>query len=64
MRQGGAGKPLERRIVIDIAVDDLAAVSVAGVLAVADIGDDEQLRVLALQCTNSPLHDAVVVVGA
>ena len=38
--------------------------AVAGVLAVADVGHDQQFRNLAAQCPDSLLHDAVIVVGA
>jgi hypothetical protein len=57
-------QPLERGVVIHVAVDDVAAVSVAGVFAVADVGDDQQPRRLFAQGADGPLHDAIVIVCA
>ena len=43
MRDGRAHELLDRRIVGDLVVDDDAAVAVVGVLAEADVGDDEHV---------------------
>ena len=44
--------------------DDLAAVAVAGVFAVADVGDQQQFGQGALHRAHGPLHDAVLGVGS
>ncbi len=41
VRDGRSHELLDRRIVGDLVVDDDAAVAVVGVLAQADVGDDE-----------------------
>ena len=61
-------QPFERCVVIHIAIhvalDDLAAVPVAGVLAIADVGHHQQLRHLLFDGADGALHNAVVGVGA
>ncbi len=61
---GTGGEPFERGVVVDVAVDDLAAVAVAGVLAVADVGDDDEFGVGGFDGADGLLDDAVVVVRA
>ena len=39
-----AASHFERGVVIHVAVDDLAAMAVAGVFAIADVGHDQQVR--------------------
>jgi acylphosphatase len=56
----GGGKPLERGIVVDIAIYDFPAVAVACVFAIADIGEDEQSGNFALDRTNRALNNAVL----
>ncbi len=60
----GIGQPFERRVVVDIAVHDLAAMPVAGVLAVAHVGDDQKFGQRPLQRPHGPLHDSVLGVSA
>src|SRR6185312_6794044 len=55
---------VERQIVMNITVHNLAAMSVARVLAVADVSDDEQPWNFALNRPNRPLHNTLVVVRA
>ena len=64
VRNGGLGQPLEGGVVIHVAVLDVAAVAVAGVFAIADVGDDQQALGLPADGADGALHDAVVVVGA
>ncbi len=59
----GFGQPGERSVVIHIAIDDFSAMAVAGVLAVADVGDHQQLGHRALHGAHGALHDPVVGVG-
>jgi acylphosphatase len=56
----GGGKPLERGIVVDIAIYDFPAVAVTCVFAIADIGEDEQSGNFALDRTNRALNNAVL----
>ena len=61
------GRPreqLERLVVRDLAVADHAAVAVRGVLAEADVGDEDELRVLGAHRPQRPLDDPVLVPGA
>ena len=58
------GQHLQGEVVVDVAVLDDAAVTVAGVFAEADVGDDEQLRHLFLEGGDRHLDDALLVVGA
>ena len=58
------GQPFERCVVIHVAVHDLAAMAVAGVLAIANIGDDQQFGHGFFDRTHGALHDSVVVVCA
>ena len=60
----GLGQPLERGVVIHVVVFDETAVAVAGVFAIADVGDDQQLGGFAAHGADGVLHDAVVGVGA
>ena len=64
MADGLGGQPLERRIVVDVAVPvELAAVPMARVLAHADVGDDDHRRSFRADRADGLLHDAMVVVG-
>ena len=47
MRQRAGRQPFERGVVIHVAVHDLAAMPVAGVFAIADVGDHQQIRQVA-----------------
>ena len=67
----GAREQLERGIVVDVeaavvGLDDHAAVAVAGVLAEADVGDEDKLfcGCTLLEGAKALLHDSVVVPGA
>src|SRR5205809_361452 len=60
---GDACDQFERRIVLHGPVLDDAAVTVAGVLAEAHVGDDEQIRHGVLHGADRLLDDAVVGVG-
>ncbi len=60
----GLGQPLQGGIVIHVAILDVAAVAVAGVLAIAHVGDHQQLGRLAADGADGALDDAIVVVGA
>src|SRR3989304_4119888 len=60
----GLGQQLERRVVGDLAVFDLAAVAVTGVLAETNVGDDQQPGDFLLHCLHRALDDAVLGVGA
>ena len=62
VRQRRRRQPFERGIVVDVAVDHLAAVAVAGVLAIADVGHDQQIGQGAFHRAHGSLHDAVLVV--
>ena len=62
--RAAGSQPFERAVVIDVAVDDLAAMPVAGVFAVADVCHDQQLRHRAFDRADSALHDAFVVISA
>ena len=65
LRDGGAGEQLERLVVVDHAVrPQHAAVAVARVLAQAEVGDHEQVRVRGLDRARGELDHALVVVGA
>ena len=63
VRQRGAHQLLDGRVVGDLVVDDDAAVAVDGVLAQADVGDDEQVRDLALDRADRALHRRLRIVG-
>ena len=74
LADGGAGKQLERGIVGDFEIgigavarfDDHAAMAVAGVLAEANVGDEDQLfsGCGLLERAQRLLHDAVFIPGA
>ena len=64
VRNRGLGQPLQRSIVIHFAIDDLAAMAVAGVLAVANVGDHQQVGQLAFDGADGLLHDAIIGVRA
>ena len=64
VRNRRGGQPFERLVVIHVAVDDLAAMPVAGVFAIANVGDDQQTGDLAADGADGALHDAIVGVGA
>src|SRR5579883_819814 len=53
-------QPFQRLVVIYVSIHDLAAVTVAGVLAVADVGHHQQPRSLFPDGAYGALHDAVV----
>ena len=53
------GEQLERRVVVDVAVPDHAAVPVVGVLAEADVSDEEQPRHRLADGAESAGNDAV-----
>ena len=62
LRDRGAGEQLERRVVVDDAVRaQHAAVAVARVLAQAQVGDHQQVRVRGLDRARGELDDALVV---
>ena len=62
LRDGGARQQLERQVVVDDAVGaQHAAVAVRGVLAQAQVGDDEQVRVGGLDRARGELDHALVV---
>jgi hypothetical protein len=62
MADGSAGEQFQRGVVVDTPVAcEQAAVPVARVLAEADIGDDEQVRVRLLDRARRELDDAFVV---
>ena len=48
----------------DFAIHHQAAVAVAGVLAIANVGHHQELRDFALERAHGLLHDAIVGVGA
>ena len=56
---GRAGEQLERLVVLDLAVAQHAAVTVARVLAEAHVGDERQAGHLCPQRPQRPLHDPV-----
>ena len=56
MGERGTREQLQRRIVIDLAVPQNAAVPVIRVLAHADIRDDDQIRDFLLEGAHSQLH--------
>ena len=64
VRDGRAHELLDRRIVGDLVVDDDAAVAVVGVLAEADVGDDQHVRRRALDRADRRLHRRLRIVGA
>jgi len=65
VRHRCARDELDARVVVDAAAGtDQPAVAVIGVLAQADVGHDEQLRVRLLDRARRELDDALVVVGA
>ena len=43
VRKRRGRQPLQRLVVIHVAVHDLAAVAVAGVFAITNVGDDQQI---------------------
>ena len=57
-------QPFERGVVIHFAVHDLAAMPVARVFAIANVGHDQQIRHFSLDSANRTLHDSVIVVSA
>ena len=57
-------QPFQRGVVIHVVVLDEAAVAVAGVFAVADVGHDQQVGGFAADGADGALHDAIVVIGA
>jgi hypothetical protein len=60
VRNRGGGQPFERLVVIHFAVDDLAAMPVAGVFAIAHVRHDQQAGYLAADGADGALHDAIV----
>jgi len=64
VRQRCFSQPLQRGIVVYVAVFDRSAMAVAGVFAIANVGDNQQLTQLAPQRTDGALHNAVLVVRA
>ena len=60
MRNCGGCQPFQRLVVIHFAVDDLAAVPVAGVFAVAHVRHDEQAGNIAADGADGALHDAIL----
>src|SRR5581483_7135925 len=64
VRHGGARDQLERGVVVDLAACEDAAVPVRGVLAEADVGEQEELREARPERPERPLDDAVVDPGA
>ena len=60
MADRGAREQLERLVVRDLAVPDHAAVAVRGVLAQADVGDEDELRMLGAERPQRALHDPVL----
>ena len=54
------GQQLQGQIVVHVAVDDFAAMPVAGVFAVAHVGHHQKLRHFTLDGASCLLHDAVV----
>ena len=64
MRNGGAGEQFQRRVVQDALALHDAAVAVRHIFAQADVGEDEQVRVVALEGADGALHDAVVGIRA
>jgi hypothetical protein len=67
MAHGLLDKQGERGVVVDVeaaaGLHKRPAVAVVGVLAEAQVGDDQQVRRLALRQANGLLDDAVVVGG-
>ena len=59
----GLGEQLDGQVVVHLALADDPAVPVRGVLAEADVGDHDDLRVGLLQRPDRHLDDALVVVG-
>ena len=57
----GAGEQLEAPVVVDVAVDDDAAVAVRRVLAEADVGEQDELREARPQRAQRDLDDAVLL---
>ena len=65
VRERGLREQFERAVVVDVAVGvEDAAVAVIGVLAVAQVGDHQQLRQRVLDRARGALHDAVGIVVA
>ena len=64
VRNRRRGQPFERLVVIHVAVDDLAAMPVAGVFTIANVGDYRQAGNLAADGADGALHDAIVGIGA
>jgi len=62
MRNRGLGQPIEGNVVIDLAILDVPAMAVAGVFAVADVGNHQQPRRLAADSADGALHDSLVVI--
>ena len=60
VRERGLGDELQRAIVVDLAIDHDAAVSVGGVLAETDVGNDDEIRIGVLQHAHRLLDDATV----
>ena len=63
MRRGGARQLLDRRVVRDLVVHDDAAVSMRGVFAQTDVGDDQQTRHFALERAHRGLDGRFRIVG-
>ena len=60
----GTREQLERLVVGDLSVPDHAAVAVRRVLAEADVGDQDELRLLGTERPQRTLHDPVHIPGA
>ena len=63
VRQRRARQEFDGRVVDDFTIDEQATVAVRGVLAETHVGDDEQVRHLALERADGGLHRRVRIPG-
>jgi hypothetical protein len=61
MRRGLARQHLERRIIVDVAIPNDAAMAVVSVFAQANVGDDDEVRQLTFERAYRLLNRRLVV---
>ena len=64
MGKGCLGQNLQGCVVVYFVIDQKSAVSMVGVFAEADVGDDQQIGGLILQFPDGALDNTVLVVGS